>query len=118
MLAVPPCRVLQVPSATHGALWWVLSATHPGVLAVLPAQHPSAGCAPGRVVGVGTTHLARRVLGGCWVAPSEGFVGAVGHSWHHRRVRAHLSISPGHPWASLGACSCCTWEGKVFTWEN
>lgn len=55
---------------------------------------------------------------GCWVAPSEGFVGAVEHSQSHRGVHAHLSISPGHPWASLGACSCCTWEGKVFTWEN
>lgn len=106
VLAVPPCRVLQVPSATHGALWWVLSATHPGVLAVLPAQHPSAGCAPGRVVGVGTTHLARRVPGGAGWPPRRGLwvlwdtPGVTGGSGP---TSASALGIPGHPWVPAAA---------------
>lgn len=110
MLPVLPCRVLQVPSATHGVLQWVLSATHPWVLAVLPFHGIlGAGYVPGRVVGVGTTHLAQRVLGvlggplrrvcGCCGAPQGGL------------------CPPQHqPRASLGSCSC--WDVKDFTWKK
>lgn len=103
---------------------------HPRCAVVGAECHPprGAGCAPGTAPqcwlcsrqggGCGYhppgTASARGVLGG----PLGGVCGCCGTLPVSQRVRAHLSISPGHPWASLGACSCCTWEGKVFTWEN